>query len=226
MLAEFAKYGTYHGDEVLHLAVHGDLAYVVDNGALWASLMSGNTIPPDTMVRIAVRSVADEAGALAAYGEQRRPRESHRDWVPYEKLAYCLAVFGQMRKTEANRALVKAGVNDKRCAEAWRVYESIRNRGFAFYQSLKEVAEADLEVAVEAKVENTSLRVKVTWDLLTLGILWTASEVAQRRALDIIKRRVEQRRPCPCADLKAVLSPLLPAPTALPVMRSPRAVPR
>ena len=181
-------------DESIHLGVAGDIVYLVDNGAAFAAL---ELLPARTLVRVSFRHVNDFEGALAAYGEVTLTGRQ-RVATPSERARFVMQVFdtvGEIRGEPA-KVLESVGVDKRRVAEVRRIYDSIQdeemssegaNRGkITFFSNLiGEVAEEDIARAVAASRNRASsgLRVKLTWDMITMKELWRADHADRERGL-------------------------------------------
>ena len=181
-------------DESIHLGVAGDIVYLVDNGAAFAAL---ELLPARTLVRVSFRHVNDYEGALAAYGEVALTGRQ-RVATPSERARFVMQVFeavGEIRGEPA-KVLESVGVDKRRVAEVRFIYESILDelrsseggsRGkFIFFSKLvDEVAGEDIARAVAASRNRASsgLRVKLTWDMITMKELWRADHADRERGL-------------------------------------------
>ena len=182
-------------DESIHLGVAGDIVYLVDNGAAFAAL---ELLPARTLVRVSFRHVNDYEGALAAYGEVALTGRQ-RVATPSERARFVMQVFdtvGEIRGEPA-KVLESVGVDKRRVAEVRRIYDSIQDEEMSsdghneegkltfFDKLVGEVAEEDIARAVAASRSRASsgLRVKLTWDMITMKELWRADHADRERGL-------------------------------------------
>ena len=186
-----------------------------------------------TLVRVSFRHVNDFEGALAAYGEVALTGRQ-RVATPSERARFVMQVFdavGEIRGEPA-KVLASVGVDKRRVAEVRFIHDSIleeemssegANRGkITFFGKLiGEVAEEDIARAVAASRSRASsgLRVKLTWDMITMKELWRADHADRERglaALLSVVRRCRSRPSRPTRPRSAA------PPTATPRLRRTR----
>ena len=199
------KNGELHVDHRIHLGVHvaedgGRMFYIVDNGAAYAAV---NLLPAQASVLVCFRHVNGVEGALAAFGEVTF-NGRQRVAVPFEQLRYAMEVFRTMGAIRGEPAKVmKSFIDKRRVADVRFIYKSIRDDltpnfyGYmgklTLYEKLiGKVAEEDLDRAFAAseKPGSSGLRVKLTWKMITLKVLWKAGPLSRKRGLNALRSAI------------------------------------
>ena len=124
MLEHLAAHGKFHVDDTLKIGLDAAAnAFIVDDGAVWAALP--NT-PDDAVVLVAYQAVADAVEALALSGTviYAAPR---RKPVPYERLAYALAVFEAVEDKTAAMNILRGALPAQ--VVAWQAAHGACARG-------------------------------------------------------------------------------------------------